>query len=743
MYEINEMLLRRKNKVNLPKRSVEHEAGRAEKAMAVSIVKNVESLGFTFDKELFENLLTYPKNEIEMFYTDFIAKLKPLVGADKEYNPMYPNFPRQVAEASDAELFINAILHYWTFGEWMPEYEKDERMPLFDETKLTVLTVGNTNDILDIFKNLVSSKTNLSAQDKADIEEIIATYSNFYDYLPDEIPLKENVALIGKLILNKAAIKNATAIQKYYKTATDILRLVTALSDGDISLATDTKYRSLRRCERRMVMDLLAGCGNILEDMYRYQYQWIRIGEIIHPFEFTAKRYKSVNDAFNNLRNEKKPLFVPGKVQAAINVKDMQTAAILLKDRPGDFARQLDKLLRDASNKNYVVNCFREVADKVSVPVLLQVRQHFKDRNNGNPIRVFFPKGNLARAISIPNELPAVDDKICKAVVKICDNAIIEQFKSKDFMGNVYIDESMRNFLVPFNQRSASTGSKNLVRGSRVGLNENAEAVRAFIWWTNTDKSRNTYSDGRVDIDLSAAIYDENWNYVEHISYTRLRSGKMKAYHSGDITNGGSVNGKGVAEFIDINVDAVAQSGRYVAFQVYSFTGQKFSELPNCRFGWMEREDVNSGEIFEPSTVDMSIDVNAEGVTAIPVIFDCKTKEFIWCDMNLAMSQNRYSCWGNNLESNLRGVTAVCYAMTHLSKPNLYSLIAFNAMARGMMVDNRNNADIIFSNDTTPPVEIVEVEDEKTGKVKLVERVKSDVQIITAYDTDYIMGQLL
>lgn len=743
MYEINEMLLRRKNKVNLPKRSVEHEAGRAEKAMAVSIVKNVESLGFTFDKELFENLLTYPKNEIEMFYTDFIAKLKPLVGADKEYNPMYPNFPRQVAEASDAELFINAILHYWTFGEWMPEYEKDERMPLFDETKLTVLTVGNTNDILDIFKNLVSSKTNLSAQDKADIEEIIATYSNFYDYLPDEIPLKENVALIGKLILNKAAIKNATAIQKYYKTATDILRLVTALSDGDISLATDTKYRSLRRCERRMVMDLLVGCGNILEDMYRYQYQWIRIGEIIHPFEFTAKRYKSVNDAFNNLRNEKKPLFVPGKVQAAINVKDMQTAAILLKDRPGDFARQLDKLLRDASNKNYVVNCFREVADKVSVPVLLQVRQHFKDRNNGNPIRVFFPKGNLARAISIPNELPAVDDKICKAVVKICDNAIIEQFKSKDFMGNVYIDESMRNFLVPFNQRSASTGSKNLVRGSRVGLNENAEAVRAFIWWTNTDKSRNTYSDGRVDIDLSAAIYDENWNYVEHISYTRLRSGKMKAYHSGDITNGGSVNGKGVAEFIDINVDAVAQSGRYVAFQVYSFTGQKFSELPNCRFGWMEREDVNSGEIFEPSTVDMSIDVNAEGVTAIPVIFDCKTKEFIWCDMNLAMSQNRYSCWGNNLESNLRGVTAVCYAMTHLSKPNLYSLIAFNAMARGMMVDNRNDADIIFSNDTTPPVEIVEVEDEKTGKVKLVERVKSDVQIITAYDTDYIMGQLL
>lgn len=744
MCEINEMLLRRKNKVNLPKRIPAHEQSKSEKAMIVSIAKNVESLGFTFDKELFENLMTYPKSEIESFYTDLITKLKVLVGADKVYTPMYLNFPRQVAEADAAELFINAIIHYWTFGTLMPKYEKDERMPLFEDVNLTVLTVGTTDDILDIFKNLVSSKTSLSAQDKGDVENIIATYSNFYDYLPDEIPLKENVALIGKLILAKAAIKNAGAIQKYYKTATDVLRLVTALSDGDISLATKTKYRSLRRCERRMVMDLLAGCGNILEDMYRYQYEWIRVGEIVHPFEYKQRKYDTVNEAFNTLRNDKKPMFVPGKVQAAINSSDMRTAATLLKNRPGDFARQLDKLLRDAKDKNYIVNCFREVADSVSVPVLMQVRQHFKDRNSGNAIRVFFPKGNLARAISIPNDLATIDEKVCKAIVKICDNAIIEQFKSKDFMGNVYIDEEMRNFLVPFNQRSASSGSKSIVRGSRIGLNDNAEAVRAFIWWTNTDNSRDDYyGNGRVDIDLSAAIYDENWNYVEHVSYTRLRSGKLKAYHSGDITNGGSVKGKGVAEFIDINIDAIAQNGRYVAFQVYSFTRQKFSTLPNCRFGWMEREDVDSGEIFEPSTVDMRIDVTAEGVTAIPVIFDCQTREFIWCDMNLAISQNRSHYFGNNLESNLRGVTAVCYAMTHLSKPNLYSLIGLNAMARGRIVTDRNEADIIFSNDTTPPVEVVEVEDEKTGKKKLVEQVKSDVQIVTAYDTDYFMGQLL
>ena len=69
-------------------------------------------------------MLACQKKDIEQMYKDIMPKLKALVGADVEYNLMYPNFPEQVMEASDAELFVNAILHYLTFGQWMPEYEK-------------------------------------------------------------------------------------------------------------------------------------------------------------------------------------------------------------------------------------------------------------------------------------------------------------------------------------------------------------------------------------------------------------------------------------------------------------------------------------------------------------------------------------------------------------------------------------------------------------------------------------------
>ena len=742
MNQTSKILLRRKNLLMVQPFNPEYQQRGSELTLVVTMMKNVQSLGFTFSKELFDVLHHMNREELKAFYTDTIPALKELVGADVTYTPMYPNFPTQVAEADGIELFINAIIHYWSFGTLMPEYEKDERLPLIDDNKMALLSVGNHEDLMQIFSNLVASKTSLSAQDKEDVTEIIKSCVDYANYLPDEIPLKENVALIGKLVIEEAPIKSANVIKKYFKTATDVLRLVTALSDGDISLATKTKYRSLKRCERRMILDLLANCGNITEDLFRYQYEWIRVAEILHPFEYNYKKYKDVNKAFNALRNEKKPLMFGGKVQAAILRKDMKSAADLLKSRPGEFARQLDKVIRDSNDPNYIVKCFASIATEISTPVLLQVRQHFIGRmaEIPNPVRVFFPKGNLAKAMVVKNELPAIDKIICQRIVRICSDALVEQYGEKEEMGKVFVDNEFKNFIVPFSQRSASSTSKNVVRGSQLAIKPETSAVRAFIWWTNTS-SGNGWDGGRVDIDLSAAIFDSDWNYVEHVSYTRLRSDKMKAYHSGDITNGGSPNGKGVAEFLDVDIDAVAKNGRYIVYQVYNFTGQKFSEIENCRFGWMEREDVNSGEIFEPTTVDMVMDVNAEGTVAIPVIFDCVERKFIWCDMNLGIESRRYG--GNNIESNLSGVNATCYAMTHLNKPNLYDLVMLNALARGTVVTDRNEADIIFSNDTTVPYEIVVEKDETTGEEKRVVKDKPNVPIITAFDTDYAMGNLL
>lgn len=727
---MNEILLRRKNKVILGIGT----AKVANDRCITTIMKNIEELGYTFSREVFDVLRTYSVNELTEFYLELKAALMKLKGANVVYMPMYADFPKGVMDAHFSELYINAMVHYWSDGILYPKNHRkrvNDRLPLFDETKVKVLQLGSEADVRQIFDNICTSRTSISRTDREDIAYLFETENM---KLPDNIPHKENAAYIAALYLQKKPLANVRELRKYVKTATDVLRLVTAMSDGDVSLAENTRYRSFSRRQRRMIMELLSGCPNIEEDMLRYKERWIRIGERIHPSEFDCSRYTLAYDrainAFDKLRNNRKIETFAGKVEFDLAYGEYESALAELVKRPGELARRLDQLLRE-TYKEPVIRSFASVAEKVSTPVLLQMREHFLHRAEQADVRVFFPKGSLAKCHCESNDLPDIDERYCREVVRICENALVKIYGQREPMGKVYLSEDYRNYVVPFSQRSASKAMKTIVRGSRLPMDSQTNAVRAFIWWTNMDKCDfESYDSGRIDIDLSAAIFDENWNYMEHVSYTNLKSAKYKACHSGDIVNGGPVDGDGVSEFLDVDVDSVVRYGaRYVVYQVYSYTGQTYADMPHAMFGWMEGADVNSGEIYEPKMVEQKLDLTADSMVCIPVIFDCVKREFIWCDMNMSLSGVHMNTGGNNLESNLSGVTAVCYSMVNVKKPHLYDLIALNVMGRGVLVDNREDADIVF--DTALYLNNDTVENER------------DKMVITPYDTELFMSEYL
>ena len=770
---MNVILLRRKNKVILDTGT----AVTANDRYITTIMKNIEVLGYTFSREIFDVLRTYSDDELVEFYTELKSVLMELVGADVVYTPMYADFPKGVMEADASELYINAMVHYWSAGRMYPKnhsknYYKNHRknycknhnkkgnvrLPLFDETKVKVLQLGSEDDVRQIFDSICMSRTSISETDKKDIAYLFE-HENMK--LPDDIPHKENAAYIAAIYLQRNPLANVCELRKYIKTATDVLRLVTAMSGGDVSLAENTRYKSFSRRQRRMIMELLSGCPNIEEDMLRYKERWIRIGERIHPSEFDCSRYTIMYDrainAFDKLRNNRRIETFAGKVEFDLAYGEYASALDKLVKRPGELARRLDQLLRvtfsddlagiadsadtDVNNKareeaykENVIKSFASVAEKVSTPVLLQVREHFAHRLEHADVRVFFPKGSLAKCYCENNDLPDIDERYCQEVVRVCENALVKIYGQRDPMGKVYLSEDYKNYMVPFSQRSAGKAFKTIVRGSRLPMTSQTNAVRAFIWWTNMDNGYDEsyddgefYKDGRVDIDLSAAIFDENWNYMEHVSYTNLKSERYKACHSGDIVNGGPVDGDGVSEFLDVDVDSVVKYGaRYVVYQVYSFTGQTYADMPHAMFGWMERSDVDSGEIYEPKTVEQKMDLVLDSTVCIPVIFDCVNREFIWCDMALTLSGTHTNIGGNNLESNLSGTAAVCYSMVNMSKPNLYDLIMLNIMGRGMLVDSREDADIVFDTAVYP-------DDEKTPEKR----------VITPFDTEFFMSEYL
>ncbi|MGK0291437.1 MAG: hypothetical protein ACI86H_002905 [bacterium] len=684
----NTIYLRRKSKLLLERKTQNQTLNITHIA---SLLKNISSLGYTLSGELVERVMTLSLDNLEKFNLKLVQDLQVMVGANIQYKPMYPNFPHQVMEMEEAELYINAMMHY--LGRWfgvriLPNYDKEDRPELSGKVKLKLINLGTEDEFKEICVNLLGTKSSISETDKEDVEWFIKEYKNqVEDLIPEEIPHKENLAHLTKLLLEHTE-KSALVLAKKIKTATDVLRVATALSDGDISLSTNTKFRSFKRSERRLLLGLLEQCNAITEDMLRHKKRWIRLGERLHPFEY-QKQYPKTFDAFDILRNKKPFSTFNSKVEQLLVSKDIPKVTELLLSRPGEFARKLDHLLRISSDTKTVLDQFQKVADKVATTVLLQVLAHFKHRNEKNDLRIFFPKGNTAKAFSIENKLPNLDSSISEQVVKLCSEVLVKNFRNLPELGKTYLDEELKNYIVPFSQRSASKALRTIVRGSKLKIPE-GKTIRFFIWWK--EGIVNNVPTEEVDLDLSSVMYNENWEYMEHISYTNLKSDNYKSAHSGDITSAPN----GACEFVDLDIESVIKhKGRYVVMSVNSFTDQPFITIPECYTGWMMREEPNSGEIFEPSTVQDKIDVTSDSTISIPLILDLVKREIIWAD--LALTSN--PCWQNSVEGNQKGMVLIGQAITSLVKPNLHELFKLHIEARGTFVENAEDAETVFSVD--------------------------------------------
>lgn len=717
---VQSIVLRRLNKVLLlPTSNVKDAAFASHKAAIATFNLNIQALGYTLSPKVIEALSSQSQASAFLVLDEILTTLKEIKGV-KNYRPMYPNFPKQVIEASDAELYINAIIHYFSFllvditGDpdkiWLPKYVKDKREPLDEAEKVELRVIGlaTTEDIDKLTTRLATSNTSLSASDKVELCTLVKAGYLTVTVL-DAVNNKENLAFIGAVLFG-TAIDPAP----YFKTATDVLRLATAMSDGDVSLKDDSKFRSFKHPERKLLLGMLEAVANKEEDMLRFPARWIRLGERLHPGDF-AKRFPTALRAFTVLRNNEHVETFRTHVEAAVRAGNALQATTLLMKRPGEFARRLDHVLRGAGTKakqDRVAGAFLGVAQDVSTPVLLQVLAHFEHRDD---LRVVFPKGNVAKVTSLEDKplatLPATTIGYIVGGIKA---VLVERFSALPELGNVYIDPKLQDVLLPFSQRSASKTLRTLVRGSKLPFSDEKGTLRFFIWWKEgkTDKADSEsnfygYNSNRVDLDLSACAYDENWVSKGAVTYYNLR--EQFAVHSGDITSAP----KGASEFIDVDIAKALKNGvRYIVQTVHSFTGQKFSDVPEAFAGFMLRREPQSGEIYDPRTVVDRADVTTEATSVVPMIIDLVDRKVIWVDaaMTTEGSRGHRYDWrrnvGNNVASTRGTIELLGKAFTNIHKPTLFDLLNLHVEARGTLVDTKDEADVVFSVEAGTPFEL-------------------------------------
>lgn len=652
--------------------------------VAMTLNAELMRLGFIFNENALNIIKTLSVDEIASLYNEIVPVFKELKGDGKHWEPMYPNFPLQVMGASDMELFWNAITHYWSDGEWKPDYDKESRLPAFEKVNFIKIGVGSEQEFLSIFPKLLSSNVSISETDK----KIISWFLNNYDSLSiPEIPFKENLCLF---VSENIELGNLDYVKDSLKTSTDILRVITHLSGGDISLSTNTRFKSMKRSLRRVFMEKLEIVISE-DDVKRHQNKWNKLFHNLHVGEFL----KSCPNVYKVAQKTRENVSLTGfysQVEKVILTKDPQKIYEVLSKRPGEFARRLDFLLRTYPLvATTFIKLFEEVADKVDTRVLLQLLGHFKGRNIQEN-RVVFPKGNSQKARLI-DKLPTIEESIRVEALESVKRTLSSLYSSKEELGKVYLDEKLKNCPIPMNLRSASESLHTVGRGTRIPLSDK-NTLRLAIWWKGQD------------IDLSAVLFDNDLNFMENISYTNLKSSTYQSCHSGDITYALD----GAAEFIDITMDGALKHGaRYVVMNVFVFSGPSFSEHDECYAAWMTRDFPQQNEIFDPKTVEQKVDLTSNSKFAIPVIFDLQEKEAIWLDL---VAYNNYENGGNNVESNqatIKDVIKSCLSLEN--KPTLYDLYELHSKSRNAtFVDDKKDADTVFSmSDGITPYDILEI----------------------------------
>ncbi|RLS36233.1 MAG: hypothetical protein DWH81_12935 [Planctomycetota bacterium] len=638
--------------------------------------KNLESLGFVMSSTLMDRVRTLDDDTLAVFYRSLIKDLQQLVGAHRSFNPMYPDFPDQVRDMREYRLYLNAIRHYIT--NKLPLFARSKRPSLEESTELRVIDLGDRVDFEKIFTKLAGAKTSLSPQDKEDLVWFVSQYRDeIVRLVPTETPSKENLAVLGAALLTHAPVA-VNILDERIKTATDVLRVAVALSGGDVSLAEPVKFGKFKRALRRKMLVWLERTGDPLEDMSRWKPRWIRLGERLHPGDY-SDAFPKTYAAFRSLRNDDKVVTFNSQVENKFSSRDASGVLQLLESRPGDFARRLDHLLRLSPDPDAVLNSFRAHASRVSTPVLLQMLAHFRQRSGMPELRIFFPKGDVGKLFATPCRLPQLNIATTSKAATICENALVERFSELSPLGRCRIDVDLKQFMVPLAQRSAGKALRTITRGSRLPLPA-THVLRFFIWWKN--------GGSRTDIDLSALLFDHEQRHVDHLSYYNLRN--FGGCHSGDIVDAP----QGASEFIDVDLTRLVERRvRYIVMMISSFTCQPYCDLPECFAGWMARRNSNSGEIYEPRTVREKLDIASNTQICIPAVFDIVAREVIWADIAL----KHHPAYSNNAVNNLSNLSLMLRALTTLAKPDLHTLFSLHIKGRGSLVDHESVADTVFS----------------------------------------------
>ena len=684
----------------------------ADPALAAALQAELMRLGHALDADALAAAGRAPAAWVLEFHDEILPHLAATLGADRAYEPFYPDFPAGVMDRPRAELFLNATRHYLSGGAWRPVRGAADPGPALEAGRPTLLRPGTDADLLRLFTDLAGSNTPLAEHDKLALRWFARERrADLPAVMPAAIPFRETRVLLA-----------AEGLGVPLTAPTDVLRAAAYLSGGDVSLppvpqrvsaepppppepgwnadafrlwharthaaalaarraARDAfKFRNFSRPERRRLLGLLEATGADPADMLRHRERWLRLGERLHPGEFAARFPKSFA-AFTALRRHgpgRRVRTFEGRVDLAF-ARGRRDGMDALAARPGAFARRLDWLLRtsdDPAGVRAALATFDAVADGVSAKVLIEMFGHFAGRARpGLADRAVFLAGRGGRLKSIP-ALPPMDADLSQRVGHALLGAMRRRIAALPPLGRVWIDPRLADVPVPFAMRGVNAAVKTYVRGTRVPLPDAAPVLRCYLHWLDER--------GDQDLDLSVGLYDADLRAAGHLSFTNLKLDALNSCHSGDVR---CVAGP-CAEYVDLDVARCVAAGvRWAVVVAYNYQGLPMHAVPQCAVGLTPRERPEAGATFVPRSVENAMPLANESTGVIVCALDLAGRRMIWADLPAKQAVPVIEAGGGPAGVALRALLAG-------ARMDLARLLRLHAESRGTVAGDAASADL-------------------------------------------------
>ena len=693
---INSIALRHLNGIHIAKNTTNNVNETLSIEELATLIKKFEGYGYIFSKEL---AIAISKEERNVIIDKLKAVIKVIEDfkSDKNYTVFYKNFPDEVINMSEVDLYINQILHYWI--GYLPSNSENIIKEDIESSKLVKareLKLIDDEMIEKLFIDLLSSNVTLSEQYLDDVCVLTNNKSikELEKYM-ECIQMKETLTTVSSYILKKEGVLIGN-----FKTATDILRLIAKISGNELN-NKHIHFAYFSRAELSQLMTKLENLQNPMPDIKRYSKPWHTFFKL-YAKKINFNKYPKVRKVADMLFGDISYMTERGKINEKIKRLPIMSEEELdnfVKEYIvfyGDYVREILSLLNKAKENQYeklllgLENC----VTKVNTRILFQLYDriiNLKAKDKTIP-RLVNSKGKWRRL----RESISLSDELLNRVLQIVEDGIKTQLKEKENLGKVYIDEDYKNIMLTTSEKDSNVSLRPMTRGSRIKFNPDAEVLRFFVAWKNLDektlKELNTIYD-RVDVDLSALTFNENLEFNDVAAYYNQK--KSGFAFSGDITNAP----EGALEYIDVfDLERLKKKGnRYILMQIRSYNGYTFEEINSVYAGVMELTSIEAKEkknMYSTAITEGFQIVSSERTTNT-ILVDLVKFEYIWLDMN--MDSYKLDIFQNAL--NYEEIPYLNDMLRYFSRKQyitMYDLLKLNADVRGILTKDKKEADVIF-----------------------------------------------